>query len=121
MTAASPVTGSVLAKDLAERAGSAFVQAAVPSLILTLQAPSWGDAKAFGYAALVAGGTAVLSLAKGLAAQRLTGTASLSRAVGRASTDVAPTQPEPDPAPAGRHAYVEPSPVPRPRPRQEGA
>lgn len=94
MTAPVPVTGSVLAKDLAERALATFVQAAVPILIVALQATSWSDAKALGLSALAAGAAALLSLAKGLAAQRLTGTASVSRAVGTASTVVAPEQPD---------------------------
>jgi hypothetical protein len=106
VTAPVPVTATVLAKDLAERAAATFVQAAVPSLVLTLQATSWSDAKALGLSALVAGGAALLSLAKGVATQRLTGTASLSREVGEASTVVPPAQPD--------------SGHPRPGPLQEG-
>lgn len=108
MTAPVPVTGSVLAKDLAERAVASFVVAAAPLLLVALSATSWSDAKAFGLSALLAGGSALLSLAKGLAAQRLTGTASMSRVVGEASTVVPPTQPDDGPA-VGRHSRPSPS------------
>jgi len=113
MTTPAPVTASVLAKDLAERALATFVQAAVPFLLLAFQATSWSDAKALGYSALAAGAAALLSLAKGLATQHLTGTASLSRVVGEASTVVPPAQPDPDPAPTstGRHAAPQPDPL----------
>lgn len=94
MTTPVPVTGSVVAKDLAERAALTFAQAVIPILLLAFQATSWGDAKALGMSALAAGGAALLSLAKGLIAQRLTGTASLSREVSVSSSAVPPKQPD---------------------------
>jgi hypothetical protein len=89
-----PVTGSIVVKDLAERAALTFVQAAIPILLLALHSTSWSNAKALGLSALAAGGAALLSLAKGLVAQRLTGTASLSRDVSVASAAVPPKQPD---------------------------
>jgi hypothetical protein len=110
MTTPIPVTASVLAKDLAERALATFVQAVVPFLILAFQATNWGDAKALGMSALAAGAAALLSLLKGIAAQRLTGTASASRVVGEASTVVPPVQPDDD-GYVGRHGRPHPGPL----------
>lgn len=125
MSTPTPVTASVFAKDLGERALTAFLFAVIPFGFLALKATSWSDAKTIGLSALAAGGAAVLSIAKGLLAQRLTGTASLSRVVGEASTVVPPVQPDADPVvpndgPVGRHAYQGPQPGPTPDPASQG-
>lgn len=68
------------ATDLAERAGWTFLQAAAP-VFGAAQLSSWGEVEAAAVAAGVAGGAAVLSLAKGVLAGVRTGTASSSRKV----------------------------------------
>ena len=88
MTRPIPVTGSVVVKDLAERAALTALEAAIPFLIVMMKATDWSGVKVAGLAALSAAGGALLSLLKGLIAQRLTGTASLSRSVSDASAVV---------------------------------
>lgn len=63
------------AKDLAERAGWTFAQAAA-STVTAAQLTSWHETKSVAVAACVAGGAAVLSLVKGVLAGTRTGSAS---------------------------------------------
>ncbi len=63
------------AKDLAERAGWTFVQAAAASVAVG-QVTSLNEVKQAALSAAVAGGAAVLSLVKGVIAGTKTGTAS---------------------------------------------
>lgn len=67
------------AKDLAERAGWTFCQAAA-STVTAAQLTSWHETKSVAVAACVAGGAAVLSLVKGVLAGTRTGTASTVKA-----------------------------------------
>lgn len=62
--------GMIYAKDLAERAGSTFVQAAVAAVPITVVGADWSTVKAVAATAAIAGGAAALSLIKGLVAQR---------------------------------------------------
>ena len=73
------------AKDLAERAGWTFVQAAAASAAVG-QVTSLNEVKQAALSAAVAGGAAVLSLVKGVIAGTKTGTASSlkNQAVGEA-------------------------------------
>ena len=67
------------AKDLAERAGWTFAQAA-GSTIVAAQLTSWHEVKSVAVAAAVAGGASVLSLVKGVLAGTRTGSASTVKA-----------------------------------------
>ena len=68
----------IYAKDLAERAASTFVQAAVATVPVTVVGADWSTVKTVAVAAAVAGGAAALSLVKGLVAQRFGNPASAS-------------------------------------------
>lgn len=68
----------IYAKDLAERAASTFVQAAVATIPVTVVGADWSTVKTVAVSAAVAGGAAALSLVKGLVAQRFGNPASAS-------------------------------------------
>jgi hypothetical protein len=56
-------------QDVRERALSTFWQGAVPVLVAAPPATDWSGAKTVGWAAIVGGGGAILSLAKSLYAR----------------------------------------------------
>jgi hypothetical protein len=56
--------------DLAERAGATFVQAAVATVPVTVVGADWSTVKTVAVTAAIAGGSAALSLIKGVVAQR---------------------------------------------------
>lgn len=58
-------------KDLAERAGWTFTQAALAVVPISVVGADWSTVKTVGVAAAVAGGAAVLSLVKGLVAKHV--------------------------------------------------
>jgi hypothetical protein len=79
------------ALDLAERAGSTFVQTFATTVVGS-QLTSWAEVKQVAVAGALAGGSAVLSMVKGVVAGTRTGTASLSK-VAAALTPSAPVAP----------------------------
>jgi hypothetical protein len=64
--------------DLAERAGATFVQAAVATVPVTVVGADWSTVKTVAVTAAIAGGSAALSLIKGIVAQRFGNPASAS-------------------------------------------
>ncbi len=60
-------TASQFWKDLRERALSTFWQGAVPIVVAAAPATDWSEAKTIGWAAVVGGGGAVLSMVKSIA------------------------------------------------------
>lgn len=90
MTRPVPVTGTVIAKDIAERAFFTFLQAFVGTIAVTPAITDFGSAKRVGLAASIAGASAVLSFAKSLLASYVTGTAGFSKQVAEASSAVTP-------------------------------
>lgn len=64
--------------DLVERAGATFVQAAVATVPVTVVGADWSTVKTVAVTAAIAGGSAALSLIKGVMAQRFGNPASAS-------------------------------------------